>query len=100
MNADIYISLTLFHFSGNAIKFLCPSDGSKVVFNSNDTCPILFMLGNNVEDANSGLTIRSKILAGKLNLTFAFNSYIKGISESATESVNYTQFSKLTEKMS
>lgn len=57
------------------------------------------MLSNNFEDANSGLTIRSKILDGKLNLTFPFNSYIKGISESATESGNYTQFSKLTEKM-
>lgn len=58
------------------------------------------MLGINVEDTNSGLTIRSKILAEKLNLTFPFNSYIKGISESATESDNYTQFNKLTEKMS
>lgn len=96
----LYIPDSVIHFSGNAIKFLCPSDGSKVVFNSNDACPILFMLGNNVEDANSGLTIRSKILGGKLNLTFPFNSYIKGISESATESGNYTQFSKLTEKMS
>lgn len=58
------------------------------------------MLNNNFEDVNSGLTIRSKILDGKLNLTFPLNSYIKGISESAKESGNYTQFSKLTEKMS
>ena len=96
----LYILDSVIHFSGNAIKFLCPTNSSKVVFNSNDACSILFMLGNNIEDANSGLTIRSKILAGKLNLTFPFNSYIKGISESATESGNYTQFSKLTEKMS
>ena len=58
------------------------------------------MLSNNFEVAYSGLTIKLKILAGKLNLTFPFNSYIKGISESTTESDNYTQFTKLTEKMS